>query len=178
MQYMLEPAPKEWGRFMTGRGNCTEQGDGIAGKPRCTCLCRKPAYNRFLDMMGRSRPEVEPWQDPFNRDVGPGKIMGTTGEGGCWEGYEGIVDPAGLYLTCHLQIKVPNDFELYTLTFTILLILGGILALIGYWRARAYLRRRYLLKKAERRRSRKSSESSLSDGPGMRGRNSSENIGR
>ena len=47
----------------------------------------------------------------------------------------------------------------------------------AYYRFKKFIRRRHLLKKVERRRSRKSSESSISNGPGMRARRSSEMVG-
>ena len=96
----------------------------------------------------------------------------------CNMGFVGMINEDGDFNTCHLKIKVPDEFEEYTLTYIILLSLFGLLAIFIYWRVKKYLRRRYLLKKAERRRSRKSSESSEDKGPTARARRSSETIGR
>ena len=96
----------------------------------------------------------------------------------CNDGFVGMINEDGDFNTCHLQIKTPDEFERYTLTYIILLSLFGLLAIFIYWRVKKYLRRRYLLKKAERRRSRKSSESSEDKGPTARARRSSETIGR
>ena len=154
---VTDDAPREWGKFKIGQGNCT--------KPQfCTCLCFE------------SEPRYVPWLDPLERTLEPGVAFGP--EGTCADGFMGIQDDKENFYTCHLRIKVPTDFERDTVTLIVVWSLMGVFSLIIYWRVKKYLRRRYLLKKAERRRSRKSSESSEGSGVKARARRSSETIGR
>ena len=152
-----DDAPREWGKFKIGQGNCT--------KPNyCTCLCFE------------SEPRHVPWQDDLERPLAPGFEFGP--EGTCEDGFMGMIDEKENFYTCHLKIKVPTDFERNTINYIVAVSIVGTIALIVMWRVKKYLRRRYLLKKAERRRSRKSSESSEDRGPTSRARRSSETVGR
>ena len=94
------------------------------------------------------------------------------------DGYEGNrrKDNENKFMTCHKQIKVPSLMEEYSVTFIVFGILLSILLSIGYYYWRQWLKRRYLRKKAERRRSRKSSESSVGN-VGGRGASSRVNSG-
>ena len=164
---MLEVVPPEWGKYSIGRGNCTAPN-------YCTCLCTPLLHIKY------DNEWLKAWQDPLQRDPGPGYVSPQVQAdiGLCNDGFVGMINEDGDFNTCHLQIKTPDEFERYTLTYIILLSLFGLLAIFIYWRVKKYLRRRYLLKKAERRRSRKSSESSEDKGPTARARRSSETIGR
>ena len=164
---MLEVVPIEWGKYSIGRGNCTAPN-------YCTCLCTPLLEKKFEGEW------LKAWPDALRRDPGPGYAsLDVQAEiGVCNMGFVGMINEDGDFNTCHLKIKVPDEFEEYTLTYIILLSLFGLLAIFIYWRVKKYLRRRYLLKKAERRRSRKSSESSEDKGPTARARRSSETIGR
>jgi hypothetical protein len=100
------------------------------------------------------------------------------GSGACADGYEGNrrKDNENKFMTCHLEIKVPTVLEEYSITFIVLgIFLSGLLS-VAYYYWRQWLKRRYLRKKAERRRSRKSSESSVG-GVGGRAASSRVNSG-
>merc|ERR1712100_453518 len=141
---------------MIGRGNCS--------KPNhCTCLCRD------------EDPTNEPWIDErFNHPLAADEIMARFT---CADGYEGLLDTKGFFTACHMKIKVPSGYERYTMEILVTSVFFSIVIGFVYYRIKKFIRRRYLLKKAERRRSRKSSESSISNGPGMRARRSSEMVG-
>ena len=131
-------------------------------------VCARKNFHIFL-----------PWEDPLERTLEPGYAYGHIGGGTCERGYMGSMNPDDEnFFTCHLTIKVPSEAERNTVLYMVVFSLLGALALFIYWRVKKYLRRRYLLKKAERRRSRKSSESSEDKGPTARARRSSETIGR
>ena len=146
------------GKFMIGRGNCS--------KPNhCTCMCMT------------EDPSIIPWTEEDNGwgwGHGPNEILARFA---CPSGFEGLLDTKGFFTTCHLAIKEPSNFQRATTEYAILILF--LLSIVGfvYYRFKKFLRRRYLLKKAERRRSRKSSESSISNGPGMGGRRSSTEVG-
>ena len=161
MSYMTQDAEffmnGRLGKFMIGRGNCT--------KPNhCTCLCED------------ENPEILPWTIEDNTMNHPTEADEILGRFTCSKGFEGLLDQKGFFTTCHLRIKVPqhgNDIS----EFIVLIIFLAMIFGFAYYRFKKFIRRRYLLKKAERRRSRKSSESSISNGPGMRARRSSEMVG-
>jgi hypothetical protein len=146
------------GKFMIGRGNCS--------KPNhCTCLCTD------------ENPEILPWTIEDNTMEHPHEPDEILGRFTCSQGFEGLLDQKGFFTTCHLKIKVPTTWERYTVELIALMVFLGMIFGFAYYRFKKFIRRRYLLKKAERRRSRKSSESSISNGPGMRARRSSEMVG-
>ena len=146
------------GKFMIGRGNCS--------KPNhCTCLCTD------------ENPEILPWTIEDNTMEHPHEPDEILGRFTCSQGFEGLLDQKGFFTTCHLKIKVPTTWERYTVELIGLMVFLGMIFGFAYYRFKKFIRRRYLLKKAERRRSRKSSESSISNGPGMRARRSSEMVG-
>jgi sugar lactone lactonase YvrE len=146
------------GKFMIGQGNCT--------KPNhCTCLCKT------------EDPTIIPWKEEDNGwgwGHDPDEILARFV---CPMGFEGLLDTKGFFTTCHLAIKEPSNFMRQTTEYFILILFLCSIVGFAYYRFKKFLRRRYLLKKAERRRSRKSSESSISNGPGMGGRRSSTNVG-
>ena len=91
-----------------------------------------------------------------------GMLDGDTAVGGlhstCYNGWQGVQDATGDFMTCHHRIKVPTWFEENTITFIIVFCLGFVVVIGIYLYLRRVIRQRYLLAKAERRRSRKSSE--------------------
>jgi hypothetical protein len=82
----------------------------------------------------------------------------------CVEGFQGN-KYKGKFTTCHLKIYFPGTLRYYATEF----IVAGTFLLMGltvfYFWVRRKLKQRYLLAKAERRRSRKSSENDAT-GPG------------
>jgi sugar lactone lactonase YvrE len=164
--------------YMMSRGNCTRP-------MSCTCLCYE------------QNPEWDPWQDPLERGLSAGFILGTSGEAtgagdvddvNCAYGFEGnkrVIpveeDPARagdeVFMTCHFTIKVPEWYEEYSITLIVFGTLFAIGASIGYYYYRQWLQRVWMRKKAEKRRSRKSSESSIGNIGGGGGRSSSRVVG-
>ena len=76
----------------------------------------------------------------------------------CYNGWTGTQDTSGDFTSCHLRIKVPTWFERNTITFIIGFSFAAAALSAIYLYLRRVIRQRYLLAKAERRRSRKSSE--------------------
>ena len=130
-----------------------------------TCLCTD------------ENPEILPWTIEDKTMEHPHEPDEILGRFTCSQGFEGLLDQKGFFTTCHLKIKVPTTWERYTVELIVLMVFLGMIFGFAYYRFKKFIRRRYLLKKAERRRSRKSSESSISNGPGMRARRSSEMVG-
>lgn len=79
--------------------------------------------------------------------------------------YEGAVnekiDGTPRYKTCHMTIYVPTWFEQYTPALVVSASLLGFLVVTGYMYIRRKLKQKYLQAKIERRRSRRSSEESI-----------------
>lgn len=134
------------GRSITlkkSRGNCTAPN-------HCTCFCRKMAQRdeetgEFIE---------EPWQDPLGRPLDPGFIFGTLD---CIDGFEGMKDEGGNFVTCHLKIKVPTYFEDNSQNVIIAAIASGVFLCLIYFFVRRRLKIIAHKKKIERRRTRKSS---------------------
>lgn len=116
------------------------------------------------------------WRDPLGRSIPAGFTFGgfvrnymkyeskvipvAEGESSraCSDGYEGNVDSNLRFTSCHLKIYVPEWWERDSI---ILIAVSGVLFFlgsVGYVVLRRKLKQRFLLAKAERRRSRKSSE--------------------
>ena len=76
----------------------------------------------------------------------------------CVDGWEGNLNAAGKFTSCHLRVYVPTWFERNTITVIIIAGVIMFVALVVYIFVRRKLRARYLLAKAERRKSRRSSE--------------------
>ena len=144
-----------WSGQKYSRGNCTLPN-------QCTCLCRIP-YSR-KDCHKTKHHCDGPWQDNMVqvRNVldgrGPEYIFGSTD---CAFGYEGNVDSMDRFISCHLTIYVPSANEKSSLTLIITFSVLGFFAIVAYRYAYERVKRRFLLAKIERRRSKRSSEESL-----------------
>ena len=144
-----------WQGRKYARGNCTKPNE-------CTCLCRTP-YN--LKSCHKTAKLCDgPWQDNLvttrnllaNRGVE--YIFGTAD---CAFGYEGNVDVMDRFTTCHLTIYTPSSNERSSLTLIIVFAVVAFFVIVGYRYVSVRVRRRFLLAKIERRRSKRSSEESL-----------------
>ncbi|TMW56864.1 hypothetical protein Poli38472_006874 [Pythium oligandrum] len=154
INFMEDPCGSQGGRWgkenvngaLIGQGNCTLPG-------LCTCLCRQKYDAALCKETGDFC--TKPWRDPFNRTIPPGYIYGTSE---CADGFQGLEDEHGRLISCHLQIYVPSFYRRYTVSMVAVLSVLSVLVLIAWYYIRKKIRRRLLLAKAERRRSRKSSE--------------------
>jgi hypothetical protein len=140
------------------RGNCTQP-------DMCTCLCKVPYRRKSCHKTGKLCDG--PWQDNMvaTRDLpgarAPEFTFGTTD---CNFGYEGNVDDTDHFTTCHQTIYVPTSTEKDSLVMIIAFSIIGFFSLITYRYASARLKRRFLLAKIERRRTRRDSEASMQSG--------------
>ena len=108
-----------------------------------------------------------PWQDNLVaiRNLliakGPEYTFGSTW---CQHGYEGNVDPVtDRFVTCHQTIYIPTNIQAQSLpSIAASITLGTIFAVIYYFIS-ARLKRRFLLAKIERRKSRRSSDESITN---------------
>lgn len=147
-----------WRGTKYARGNCTEPN-------QCTCLCKVPYFRKACHRKGRLCDG--PWQDPMVqvRDLvgarGPEYTFGTTH---CYYGYEGNVDDFDRFTTCHQTIYKPSEVEEISLILIIVFSIFGFVAIIFYRYASVRLKRRFLLAKIERRRTRRDSEQSGQSG--------------
>jgi len=153
-EFLADPCGENGGRWrkeavngaLVGQGNCT--------RPRkCTCLCRQKYDPDACEATGDFCEK--PWQDPFDRTIPPGFVYGSRH---CVDGFQGLEDDDGDFISCHLQIYVPSTFRRYTVSMVAVLSVAGALAIVAWYYIRKRVRRALLLAKAERRRSRKSSE--------------------
>ena len=64
------------------------------------------------------------------------------------------------YMSCHMLIKIPSSFEAWTLTWLMVISMFIGMVTVTYFYIRRKMKRKYLLAKIERRRSRRSSEES------------------
>mmetsp|Transcript_14720 Transcript_14720/g.44268 ORF Transcript_14720/g.44268 Transcript_14720/m.44268 type:complete len:107 (-) Transcript_14720:369-689(-) len=78
----------------------------------------------------------------------------------CRDGYEGHLDDLDRFSTCHLKIYIPSDVQRNSTLYLTLGIIGFVILAITYSVLRRRLKRSFALAKIERRRSRRSSESS------------------
>ncbi|KAL3661409.1 hypothetical protein V7S43_013612 [Phytophthora oleae] len=145
-----------WGKEIVngariGQGNCTLP-------MKCTCLCRKRYDKTQCDTTGEMCEK--PWQDPFHRyrSIPAGFVYGTRD---CVDGFQGIEDVDGNFITCHLQIYVPSTWRRYTVSVVAILSVVAAIILVAWYYIRKKVRRALLLAKAERRRSRKNSEENM-----------------
>ncbi|GAB9469746.1 hypothetical protein Gpo141_00007014 [Globisporangium polare] len=154
LAFQADPCGTNGGRWgkevingaLIGQGNCTLPA-------LCTCLCRQKYDKQLCANTGEFCEK--PWKDPFHRSIPPGFVYGTRD---CVDGFQGIEDEKGRFQSCHLQIYVPSTFRRYTVSIVAILSVLSAFFLIGWSVLRQRLRRRMLLAKAERRRSRKNSE--------------------
>ena len=147
-----------WKGTKYARGNCTQP-------DQCTCLCKVPYRRKSCHKTGKLCDG--PWQDNMvaTRNLpgarAPEFTFGTTD---CYFGYEGNVDDMDHFTTCHQTIYVPTSTERDSLALIVSLSIIGFFALITYRYASARLKRRFLLAKIERRRTRRDSEASMQSG--------------
>jgi hypothetical protein len=89
---------------------------------------------------------------------GPEYTFGTTD---CYEGYEGNVDDLDYFTTCHQTIYNPSKLDKVSLTLIITFSVLGFVACVIWFFLKNRLRKRWLMQKIERRRSKRSSEESI-----------------
>jgi hypothetical protein len=151
-----------WKGRKYARGNCTQPN-------QCTCLCKVPYFRKACHKSGMLCDG--PWQDNMvqTRDLpgarGPEFTFGTTN---CYYGYEGNVDEFDRFTTCHQTIYRPSSTEEQSLAFIVAFSVVGFFVLIVYRFASVRIKRRFLLAKIERRRTRRDSEASMQSGDGNR----------
>jgi len=103
-----------------------------------------------------------PWQDldlyKIRSVLDPEEMFGTRD---CADGYEGVLDNKDRYMSCHMSVVVPGAFTKNTFSIAVF---GTIAMTVGsglYVYVRRRMKRRYILAKIERRKSRRSSEESV-----------------
>eukprot|EP00981_Chlorochromonas_danica_P005114 scaffold1035_cov192-Ochromonas_danica.AAC.9 len=144
-----------WKGRKYARGNCTQPNE-------CTCLCKIPYDKRACRKAGRLCNG--PWQDNLVRvrnllaNRGPEFTFGTTD---CRFGFEGNVDEMNHFTTCHQTIYFPTSTDRDSLALIIAFSVVGFFGIIFYRFASVRLRRKFLLAKIERRRTKRSSEESM-----------------
>jgi hypothetical protein len=169
LQFELDPCGSEFTETIRGaqigRGNCSQPNV-------CTCMCRVRSWQdasgstlivvnvpvRFHQLGAEweiADMVKKPWKDPLSRSIPLGYIYGRFD---CLDGWEGNLNVAGQFTSCHLQVYVPSWFRRNTVTIIIVACIVAFFLLVFYIFLRRKLRQRYLLAKAERRRSRRSSE--------------------
>ena len=137
------------------RGNCTQPG-------QCTCLC-KDFYNKKLCAKIGEKCEG-PWQDPMVKVRDLLILRGveyTFGSMDCIFGYEGNLDHMNRFTTCHQTVYVPTEAERSSVWLILFCSISGVGVVCGYYFLSVRLKRKYLLDKIARRRSKRSSEESL-----------------
>jgi hypothetical protein len=146
-----------WKGFMAVRGNCTLPNE-------CTCLCKQD-YNPYYCAI-EEKDCKGPYRDPLVRlrDVLEKDVMFGTRE--CRNGYEGSVTEDPYYgtprlTTCHMHIYDPEWIVRYTTLVITLGTLSFVILAVAYIYIRKKLKDKYLQAKIERRRSRRSSEESI-----------------
>jgi hypothetical protein len=145
-----------WHGTKYAHGNCTQPN-------QCTCLCKIPYSEKQCKKAGALCSG--PWQDPMvkGRNLlkgrGPHYTFGTTN---CFYGYEGNVDDLDRFTTCHQTIYMPTSRDRNSVSITVGCVIAGFALLLGYYFIGARLRKRFLLAKIERRKTKRSSEDSLS----------------
>lgn len=136
------------------RGNCTLPN-------QCTCLCKIPYNKKSCRRTGTLCDG--PWQDNmvYVRNLpaarGPTYTFGSTN---CYYGYEGNVDKYDRFTTCHQTIYIPKSSEKDSLLLIVIFSVLGFIVLVSYRYVSVRIKRRFLLAKIERRRSRRDSEAS------------------
>lgn len=137
------------------RGNCTQPN-------QCTCLCKLP-YNRKACKSAGDYCDG-PFQDPLvavrNLLVkrGPEFVFGSTD---CRFGFEGNVNYLDQFTTCHQTIYLPSLIDGRSLALIVGFSVVGFFAILFYRFASVRIKRRFLLAKIERRKTKRSSEESL-----------------
>jgi len=151
------PAVEIDGAFYN-RGNCTEPN-------ACTCYCQQSFDIHMCTAWGTHCEG--PWQDnilsAIRNILEPNEMFGTRD---CVSGFEGIVDSNDYFQSCHLTIVEPMTTVRYTFNISVI---ASIITVFGsgfYVYIRRRLKRRYILAKIERRKSRRSSEDSITGAGG------------
>jgi hypothetical protein len=90
----------------------------------------------------------------------------TFGSTECRRGYEGNVNNMDQFVSCHQNIYVPTAWEANSVEIIASLTVGIFLLAVAYYFISARLKQAYILAKIERRRSKRSSEDSIT---GVRG---------
>jgi len=137
------------------RGNCSLPN-------QCTCLCKLPFSVKACKKLGLFCDG--PWQDPMaslrNLLVARGVEYGF-GSVDCAYGYEGNVDEMDRFTTCHQTVFLPSSSQRDSVALIVVFVFFGFLGSVGYYYVSARIKKRMLLAKIERRRSKRSSEESL-----------------
>jgi len=149
---IYKPTVVEGGEYYSG--NCTLPN-------MCTCHCFA-AYSPDMCTVMENDACDAPWQDldlyMVRNVLAPNEMFGSRD---CSRGYEGIVDTKNRYMSCHMTIVEGSWVNKNTFDLLLWISLGSMF-LTGAW---IYLRRRYkrklVLSKIERRKSRRSSEESV-----------------
>ncbi len=79
----------------------------------------------------------------------------------CAYGYEGNVDEMDRFTTCHQTVFLPSSSQRDSITLIVVFVFLGFLGTVAYYYLSAKIKKRMLLAKIERRRSKRSSEESL-----------------
>merc|ERR1712100_328863 len=154
-----------WEGLSVGQGNCTMP-------DVCTCLCKQYYSKERCRKYGTHC--LRAWVDPLSRSIPWGFTFGgekraekcdrtgkcNLGDGDardCYDGYEGNVDDQSRFTSCHLAIYVPAWWERDSVILIAVAAVQALFGSVGYFILKKKLKQRYLLAKAERRRSRKSS---------------------
>ena len=148
---------EEYNGYMAVRGNCTLPNE-------CTCLCKK-SYNPYF-CANQQKYCKGPFRDPLVRLrnlLGKKQMFGTRD---CVDGYEGSVTENPYHgtprlTTCHMEIFDPVWIERYTTIVVSFASVGFVVVSVAWLVIRKRLKAKYLQAKIERRRSRRSSEESI-----------------
>ena len=140
------------------RGNCTLPN-------QCTCMCFSEYSPSRCSALGQDCDA--PWQDLdmyiIRNALAPGEMFGSRD---CAAGFEGAADDLDRYISCHMVIAVPTMFTRYTFDFVVYFSILATVASGSYIYIRRRMRRKYILAKIERRKSRRSSENSVTGADG------------
>jgi hypothetical protein len=167
-------APGEPGGYYASRGNCTAPNE-------CTCWCKakyieniclrkggvglfgpwtahRECRGPFQDLLGKGPAFSVMDMVNYRNLLDPDEMFGTRS---CRRGFEGTVNETyDRYMSCHMLIKIPSSFEAWTLTWLMVISMFIGMVTVTYFYIRRKMKRKYLLAKIERRRSRRSSEES------------------
>lgn len=144
--FELDPCGTNGGRWGKEVINGVEMGQGNCTLPNlCTCLCR--VRHDYHACMATGEFCDRPWIDPLDRDLPSGYVFGTKS---CYDGFQGIEDEQGRFMSCHLQIYVPSFFEEYSVSFVTILSTGCFFAMVIWHYIRRRRKRKFLLEKAYR----------------------------
>jgi hypothetical protein len=137
------------------RGNCSQPN-------LCTCMCKVPYSMKACKKHGHLCEGA--WQDPMYKLRDVLSIRGAEYEFGstaCAYGYEGNVDELDRFTTCHQTIYLPSSIEKDSVILICVFSICGFFGAVAYYFVNERVKQRYLLAKIERRRSKRSSEESL-----------------